>query len=82
MMAEEYAIGSRVQAIDELGRWSTARITAVLDEEWTVCFPGYPGFDRDVNAAEIRLRIPPLAEQERREYIFIICLNIEVNYMC
>ena len=66
-MAEEYAIGSRVQAVDELGRWADAKIVRKEDDGWTVTFPGYPDCDRLAAESEVRWRVPPLAEQERRE---------------
>ena len=53
-----YAEGTRVQAVDELGRWESARIVKLQDGQVTVRFPGWSiDFDREVTEEEIRLPV-------------------------
>ena len=69
-MAENIIIGSRVRAIDELGRWEAAKVKEIgFDKnEILVVFPGWNSdWDRWVNRQEIRHPVSPIEEQRRRE---------------
>ena len=40
-MATEYAVGDRVQAIDELGRFENGRVISIQQDKFVVKFDGY-----------------------------------------
>lgn len=62
-------IGDRVQAVDDLGRWETAKILDILPNgSFKVTFCGWSSeWDREVKPHEIRKCVPPLEQQERRK---------------
>lgn len=69
-MAENIIVGSRVHAIDELGRWEVAKVKEINLEkrEFLVEFPGWDShWNRWVTRQEIRRPVPPIEEQKRRE---------------
>lgn len=66
-MAGKFSIGSRVQAIDELGRWCAAKVVDEKDETYLVSFTGYPGHDIWVDMHAIRLPVLPYEEHQRRK---------------
>ncbi|XP_022110626.1 uncharacterized protein LOC110990100 [Acanthaster planci] len=68
-MAGEFTVGKRVQAVDELGRWCSARVVAVDDGEGLGTLVSFPGFrGHDILATPDRIRQPtlPIEEQHRR----------------
>ena len=73
-MASLYAIGDRVQSIDELGRWENGRVVSIgmIGEEtnaYSVKFDGFgPEFNQVVGSEAIRLRLPPYQELIRSKY--------------
>ena len=55
-----FFVGSRVQAIDELGRWEEAKVVGILEDGFNVTFIGF-GKDCDmvVTGESIRSLIDP-----------------------
>ena len=67
-MPFRFNIHQKVQAVDELGRWEDAVIINVKDTGAEVRFPGCEReCDRLVCWGEVRERVPPLEQQERRK---------------
>ena len=67
-MAGKFSVGSRVQAIDELGRWCAAKVVRDnKDRGYLVSFPGYPEHDIWADEDSIRHLILPYEEQQRRK---------------
>ena len=44
-MTTEYAVGDRVQAIDELGRFENGRVISIQQDKFVVKFDGYSSRD-------------------------------------
>ncbi len=69
-MAAKWQVGLKVHAVDELGRWEEGKICSVDGEKLEVSWPGWPvsynaTFGHD--SPDIRLAVPPMAEQIRRK---------------
>ena len=68
-MAGNFEVNSKIQAVDELGRWCDARISDISSAgELLVVFPGY-GRDADVrlpaDSVDVRARLLPFEQQLR-----------------
>ena len=62
-----HVVGTRLQAVNQLGRWELARVVGIGLEQDTyrVRFPGWGcKFDRDVPADQVRLPVEAYRSQE------------------
>ena len=70
-----FTVGERVQAVDELGRWSKGLVAGLEREEeedhtitkYHISFPGYPEDGISVNSEHVRRPVLPVEQQERGE---------------
>ena len=67
IMAGKFALNSKVQTVDELGRWCDGRILEIGDDDLFVCFPGYPDSSLRVavDSDKVRERVLPYEQQLR-----------------
>ena len=74
-MAEKIIIGSKVQEVDELGRWEAAKVIGREADNFLVSFAGWDKeWVRLVDINKIKNPVPPKEEQKRRKYYSVNCV--------
>ena len=74
-MTTEYAVGDRVQAIDELGRFENGRVISIQQDKFVVKFDGYSSdYNVTTCVSAIRRRLLPYEEYLRSKLFHIQCI--------